>query len=517
MTSQVNARGATLCLVAGALAVMAGCGEPPMEGDEPPMEHERVTQAFQNWLGYENCGAAQQAKLARAANILSDRIYRNGGRDMRACLSDAFISNPDRGVSAEEIWQQLTTPGRTVIECTDSLTEECAGKHEWAGCASIGIGGERLSIANHYLLDPNVSEAELAGVITHELMHNRGHRHSGLGAEEYSLTVPEQARACVARGEPNGARRSAIPGEADLAPAGRFGGVPFRIRCASNAFASGLVVGLGDQVESLGLECNLGADSSVVGNDQPARVARQRCAAGEVVVGVHGRSNEVVTQLGAICAPATDLTARRKLSTLGDDRGVSFERVCPAGMAVRRIRGRSASLVDQVQLECHQYGSVDDHQAHAVDGWVGGTGGSEQLMRCSGKSAARALLGRYEARVDRLSLKCAGVGTGVPEHIVPFVGGNGATTQFRRQCASGERIVGLRVRSGTVVDAVSPLCASASGWLAATASPYAVGWAGGDGGNYAELRCPTREFLTGFGLRSGNVIDGLRIHCRDLR
>jgi hypothetical protein len=187
-----------------------------------------------NWLGFANCRAAQLAKLQEAGNFLSDRICEEGGWRMYQCLDDAFLSNVNGHRTASEILDQLRTPGQTIIECTDSFHDRCGGGHEWLGCAYVGISGERLEIANHFLLDPNVSEAAIAGVIAHEIAHNRGHNHNGLGPGEYDLTATQQVRACVSNlspsGEPDpfGPRRSSIPVEVELGPAGHMGGSPLR-------------------------------------------------------------------------------------------------------------------------------------------------------------------------------------------------------------------------------------------------------------------------------------------------
>lgn len=508
-------------LAAAAATTTAACdGGWPEDDDDVSVS----SQAFQNWLGFVDCGPTQRARLTRAANILSDRIYRNGGAELRACLADAYLSNVDQGASSDEIWFQLTTPGQTIIQCTDSLRNDCGGSLDWWGCAGVGIGGERISIANSYLLDadygsnPAAWDAQLAGIIGHELAHNRGHRHDGLGADEYALTVPSQVAACVERGEPNGARRSSLPWEAELAPAGRTGGTPFTRTCGGSALASGLVIGHGHHVESLRVICNDGTQSLTVGTTSPSSLSVQRCGAGQVLVGVRGRSTAVVESLGAICAPASNPAARASFTAVGDDQGVAFERTCPAGMAVRRVSGRWGSLIDQVQLECHAIGSSYSEPPQAADDWAGGDGGSLFLSRCAGKTAVRSLLGRFEARLDRLSARCEPIlGNPAPAHVLPFVGGNGATTMFAAGCSASERMVGVRVRSGTVIDAVRPICADVTDWIAGTADLRLLPrYYGGDGGTTTDLRCPAREFVTGMNLRAGNVIDGMRIICRRL-
>jgi hypothetical protein len=94
-------RHAGLLTIAAALVFWVGTAVTPSE-----------TNAFQNWLGFVNCGAAQQAKLQQAGNFLSDRIYEEGGWRMYQCLDDAFLSNVNGHRTASEILDQL----RAVLE-----------------------------------------------------------------------------------------------------------------------------------------------------------------------------------------------------------------------------------------------------------------------------------------------------------------------------------------------------------------------------------------------------------------
>jgi hypothetical protein len=494
------------------------------------------TSAFQNWLGFVNCGAAQQAKLQQAGTFLSDRLYEAGGWRMYQCLDDAFLSNVNGHRTASEILDQLRTPGQTIIECTDSFHDECGNGHEWLGCAHVGISGERLEIANHFLLDPNVSEVAIAGVIAHEIAHNRGHRHGGLGPGEYDLTANQQVRACVSNlapsGEPDpfGPRRSSIPAEVELGPAGHMGGAPFEQACRGSAFGNGLRIGHGSLADSLALHCTDGITRGPAGNASHQPVADHVCSPGEVLVGVHGRSGALIDQLGAICAPSNALNnphARRIFGPVGGDGGWYFASACPLDMAVRQIRGRAGNVIDRVQVVCetfsqHTFSSA--HTPHATGTSVGGAGGTRMQLQCAGKGGMQALVGRSDDLVDRLSAVCQptqGFDPVVlvgPHHTLPFAGGRGGA-EFVNGCQSHELMVGLTVRSGKLIDAVQPVCADAVSWdrdWQTSRRPTGV-WSGGTGGTEHTLLCPSFQFVVGLNISAGSLIDRLQLVCRDLR
>lgn len=92
---------------------------------------------------------------------------------------------------------------RLTIHCEDLISQPGISTNAEA---EVAIRGNELTI-NRKFLAGSASDARVAAVIAHEIMHNRGFRHEThpLGYELYPLTIPEQIEACVERGIPNAA------------------------------------------------------------------------------------------------------------------------------------------------------------------------------------------------------------------------------------------------------------------------------------------------------------------------
>lgn len=505
---------------------LAGCSvDVGVESDEAGLETVASSQQeFQNSVRFVGCGAPQIERLQRAANILSDRIYENQGRSMRACLLDGFLSNADGNLWASDIWAQFNRAGTTTFRCTSNLDSSCGGLSDWWGCAREG--SESVTLANQMINDPSVSDAQVAGLIAHELTHNYGHGHSGLADGEYDLTVPQRARSCVSNNNtmPTNESRAAMPGEVELGPVGRMGGSPYEHGCTSD-FVSGFRISSGSGIDAMGLRCQSGVTTALMGRWRNV-VETRYCASGSVVVGVRGRAGSRLDQLQVICAPTSNLGVHTDLDPKGGDGGQPFESLCPAGKAVRRIRARSGSQIDSLQLVCDTVGRTFSaaHYPVAVGQTYGTQTGTSYQLRCSGDGALNALVGRAGARIDRLSGACSPTGAtlpitaGGPEHIMVPVAGGGGGSEFRNACPNGELMVGVRVRSGSRIDALSPICAPPATWDAfSTGAHNLTTFSGGSGGTLRTAMCPSYRFLVGLNLWTGSEVDGLGIVCRDMR
>lgn len=78
----------------------------------------------------------------------------------------------------------------------------------------------------------------------------------------------------------------------------------------------------------------------------------------------------------------------------------------------------------------------------------------------------------------------------------PAVGGPGGAP-FTLRCADGDYLVGLRVRSGSIIDAVAPLCARWEGGETPFLEPGIGPLHGGGGGSLADFRCDRASVITG--------------------
>src|SRR4029078_13517641 len=77
------------------------------------------------------------------------------------------------------------------------------------------------------------------------------------------------------------------------------------------------------------------------------------------MVGMSGAAGDLVNKLAPICQAASNVAAASTAgytspTAVGTDTGSAFGRVCPPGMAVHRIYGRSGALVDRLRLECEK-------------------------------------------------------------------------------------------------------------------------------------------------------------------
>ena len=151
------------------------------------------------------------------------------------------------------------------------------------------------------------------------------------------------------------------------------------------------------------------------------------CPPGEVVIGLRGAAGGWITQLGVVCGAvalvdgqiigvsvreSTELPIRGLLS------GSMFDSICPAGEVVVGVRGRSGALIDQLVLSCAPLSVVDDGVSLSLELGasseqppVGGSGGTAfDATECP--PGAVATIGRIRAgdSIDAFGLTCMPIG-----------------------------------------------------------------------------------------------------------
>lgn len=143
----------------------------------------------------------------------------------------------------------------------------------------------------------------------------------------------------------------------------------------------------------------------------------------------------------------------------GGSGGSPFTLSCGANEVLVAIGTRSGSLVDKVEALCQRIDSGKKWASGgaSIRGSAGGSGGSPGLIACDRDSAIIGLHGRSGALVDRLGAICRKVdGTG-SAYDRNAVGGSGGTA-FRDACPGGQVGVGLRGRSGALIDQIELIC-----------------------------------------------------------
>ena len=78
-------------------------------------------------------------------------------------------------------------------------------------------------------------------------------------------------------------------------------------------------------------------------------------------------------------------------------------------------------------------------------------------------------------------------------------------------------MVGLQIRSGSMIDAVGGVCASSAiGWSASTnGGTFDLSLHGGGGGGLARVTCNLGEFLVGWRVSAGAMVDSIVPICRN--
>lgn len=521
-------------LIAAGLGVV-GCSAAPEQADGSGDNQVAAEQdAFQNSLSFVNCGQTQQTTIHSFADMLSNRIYENQGASMRACLSDSFLSYVNGAEWSGDIWKEYNRAATTQITCANSLTT-CGGSLDTWGCANVGISGEVVTLMNQMINDPNVSTQEKASLLAHELSHNYGHSHpnSADNDSEYFFTVPERARSCVRNfnslpfGE---SRTNGMPGEVELGYVGRFGGTPYEFAGTGSQFVSGINSWANATINGLEVQMSDVSENRffepLVGTQNGFHNTNRLCNSGEVVIGLWGTAGSTVNQMAIRCAQRTNLGNFHDLPADGNaNNQMPYSTMCPAGKAVRQIRGRSGSSIDQIKLVCDDVNKAfsPDHAPHKVGPMFGSASGVLFSLRCSGNGAFSSFNGRSGSLVDRLAGMCTPTGGTLPvtpqgpvHPAIPWMGGHGGTA-FANACPGGELMVGVNVRSGSSVNAVGPICAPASQWDTSATGAHDLALNGGTGGTLNRQMCPAFQFLVGLEAWGGSVVNGVQAVCADMR
>ena len=160
------------------------------------------------------------------------------------------------------------------------------------------------------------------------------------------------------------------------------------------------------------------------------------CNADETLVGVHGRFQTVINQIGPQCIrvdqfgrwignpvqrPVTGTTAT----------GTAFNKVCPRDFAMSGFQGRSGTTVNQLELQCRAltaFGGLTG--TGTLLGPDGGTGGTAQpLQACGTENPVYALYGTSGTQVNSFGVLCrTAVITPISTNSTPVVVNPGAQT-----------------------------------------------------------------------------------------
>jgi YVTN family beta-propeller protein len=153
------------------------------------------------------------------------------------------------------------------------------------------------------------------------------------------------------------------------------------------------------------------------------------CAADEVLVGVYGKYQTGVNQIGPECVRVDQFgrwigTPVQRALTGTTTTGTAFDKQCARDNAMSGFRGNSSSTVDQIEIQCRTLTSIGGLTGTGTFlGPSGGTGGTPQpLQACGTENPVYALYGSSGTTINSFGVLCRpGVITPISTNSAPVV------------------------------------------------------------------------------------------------
>ena len=242
------------------------------------------------------------------------------------------------------------------------------------------------------------------------------------------------------------------------------------------------------------------------------------CPVGEVVVGYQGRAANWVRSVVPMCIRYQDWVAGQMPQPAASlpSTGLVHQQLCPAGQVATGLDGREGAIIDRFGMRCERpEGAV--YASDTVP--TGGAGGSPFTQMCPGGAPISGLLSQSDsAGLVALGAHCPIVrGDEIHQHNglrMPQYGGI-AVPDADALCGASNVLVGVETRFvNGVIRGVQGLCQSRTQVLAKSTSVSPTGWRGEPNfGFYGQSRCPSGELAIGLKGRSGALIDRLQLVC----
>jgi hypothetical protein len=398
------------------------------------------------------------------------------------------------------------------------------------------------------------NDLTLAGVIEHEIAHNKGFSHLNPSPDNvYSAPRIFQSAAGVGTSLGKFDLRANLNPETMLAPVGldfrafNPGDAYLDVQCFDLKYAAGLLIGSSPSMSSLWLICKAKSDDAhdtdtwqIPFPNTSSSLARSRCANGQVLVDAWGYADTKLQSIGPICAPEAAVLARSSSttrgSTIGLDTGLPWTRQCPSGMAVKSFKAQASDTVHVIELNCQEYQSPEDLVFWNLPAQGLGNGDTDVLLeRAIGRSA---LTGRHVAlssgseKIARLGATFDQLnGTGantcrygytlyLPSHGLWTDGTSsftGTVTAQESRCSSNAALVGLYALWDGPIKGLGGVCADVAQWNQDDGSPALIyiRSLGFDTALYGSTEmCPRRAFVVGWFFQASDGIDYLSTLCR---
>ncbi|SFR48604.1 hypothetical protein [Litoreibacter janthinus] len=142
---------------------------------------------------FQSCGTAVKEKIIQAYRRVLKRRGQQREQLVR-CMDQAYVVEHQRH-GPEKLVNELRKADVTTFLCRNLDANASAHK--------LLLDRGKMKIDRDFVRDRGTNE--VAGTIAHEMMHNRGYKHSGnpIGTDFYPNTVPEQIENCVEMLTPN--------------------------------------------------------------------------------------------------------------------------------------------------------------------------------------------------------------------------------------------------------------------------------------------------------------------------
>lgn len=524
------------------LVAFAACDVPP---DGSVDDLTTVAQPLNGTIQFPSghgCSDQQKEKIKAAARIVAAAVRGDrtaSGDAFFRCLSGAVLTETN-GKDVDTIITDLAANMPTRAFCDDLPVNVIAE-------APRNLVGQEKVTFDRTALNERTPE-DVAGVMIHEVSHNKNYRHHDTTREpaasltrDYSITVPEQVQRCLLNQNPNQGSRLTLLGSTTLAHVGiDVGRLDAPVNCFGNMVAKGLHGSVfGAALQQIGLTCVMPGTSNVAHAPPLANFpVGVWCGSNEVMVGVRSGGTEFVKNLTPLCAPESEVRAgSRNVAAPGtmnpSSEGITRERLCPAGMAVKGLRSRTHVPfgLKSLELTCDSIGDRSTFPIQApIEAVTANVAGSRSARHvCAGNSALVGLTYNAGQWLDRLGGDCNQVVTSCSgsvcrdnllfsRRMIPSEGGWGGSAAQDR-CWDNEALVGLTVRVGDSVDGIQGLCAPAATWSdpASTVAPRTLSHRGGMGGSPVTRTCPRGRFLVGWTIKSDEVVRSVEPICRDFK
>jgi|GEM_PF-4216790 hypothetical protein len=194
----IRGKAGLICFCVG-VVIHLGCGVTSADGDETSIaqSHEAISGSG----NYINCNGAEVAKMKKALTYAFHRV-KDDGLAFERCMGDAYLWE-NEGVHGRTIAKMLAGDVVTEITCSDLHVEkDASGKVLWTTSATAYVSSpksEEFTVDRTFIMKANI--VTIAGVMIHEITHNRGFPHDS--DTYYSNSVAEQAEACILKAQPN--------------------------------------------------------------------------------------------------------------------------------------------------------------------------------------------------------------------------------------------------------------------------------------------------------------------------